>query len=159
MNLFNTKQYATSYYITHCNNCERNFSEYVHNAYAFSPIDLQISKLQRCTSYQMSANCIPHISLTHTHTLPVWLTTALDPHRTTAWTEHLDFESTSLVDWLRSGPHLMGLIGSGVQVRASFQKNAHLVDWLACKVIKTWTFLRCEWISIGSMWSFRGPGA
>jgi len=41
--------------------------EYVHNAYAFSPIDLQISKLQRCTSYQMSANCIPHISLTHTH--------------------------------------------------------------------------------------------
>ena len=54
-------------------------------------------------------------------------------------------------------------MGSGVQVIASFQKIARLEGQLGRKVmcgcvIKTRPFLTFEWISVGPVRSFRGPG-
>jgi len=64
----------------------------------------------------------------YTHKYPThvaWIITTSDhigPHRT--WTEHLELEITRLV----------GRIGSGVQVRASFQKTARLMGRLGSRV-------------------------
>jgi len=71
----------------------------------------------------------PHRSQLHR---TIWYRTG--QHRT--WTEHLDLETARfIVGWLGLGPRLVGRIGSGVQVRASFQKIACLVGRLGRKVI------------------------